>query len=83
MRPVRPLVLAACAVLALPSAPALAACVDDVKVIKEQFRNVRDVRKRDLMKREISAADTALKRNSESACKRAVANAQRIMKSRP
>lgn len=83
MRPARPLILAACAALALPSAPALAACVDDVKLIKEEFRNVRDVRKRDLLKREISAADTALKRKSEQACKRAVANAQRIMRSRP
>ena len=82
MHLVRPLILALGIVLVLPSGTAHAACEDDLKQIKEQFKTVRDVRKRDLLKREISAADTAIKRKSESSCKRAIANAQRIMRSR-
>jgi hypothetical protein len=69
--------------LVLPAGSAFAACTDDLKIVKEQFKNVRDTRKRDLLKREISAADSALKHKSETNCKRAVMNAQRIMKQKP
>jgi hypothetical protein len=64
-------------------APAWAACVDDLKPIKEEFNRTRDYRKRNLLKTQISAADGALKRKNESACKRAVTEAQKIMKQRP
>lgn len=71
------------AVLAMPGAGALAACVDELKPVKEEFNRVRDYRKRNLLKTQISAADGALKRKNETGCKRAVDQAKKILKQRP
>lgn len=69
--------------LGVPGAPALAACTDDLKQVKEDYNRLRDTRKRDLMKRQISKADQALKQKNESTCKRAVAEANKILRQRP
>ena len=71
------------AVTGWPVAPALAGCADDLKPVKEEFNKLRDYRKRNLLKTQISAADGALKRKNETGCKRAVAEAQKILKQRP
>ena len=83
MQSFRALFLGLAVALALPAGEAAAACTDDLKTVKEEFKKVRDARKKEMLRREISAADTALKRKNESGCKRSVANAQRIMKARP
>ena len=71
------------AALAMPGATAWAACVDELKPVKEEYNRVRDYRKKNLLKTQISAADGALKRKNETGCKRAVAEAQKILKQRP
>jgi len=69
--------------LALPGARAEAACRDDLKPVKEEFNRLNDVRKKDLVRKQISKADTALKQRNETVCNRAVADAKKIMKQRP
>lgn len=71
------------AATAWPDTPALAACADDLKPVKEEFNRVRDYRKRTLLKTQISAADGAIKRKNETGCKRALAEAKKILKQRP
>ncbi len=71
------------AAAATPGATALANCASELKPVKEEFNRVRDYRKRTLLKTQISAADGALKRKNETGCKRAVAEAQKILKQRP
>ena len=79
----RPFAVALCLAIALPAASASAACTNELEKVKEEAKKVRDARKRDLLRKEISAADTALKHKSETNCKRSVANAQRILKEKP
>ena len=62
---------------------ASAACREDLEQVKEQLANLRDVRKKDLVKREISAADTALKNHNEQSCALHVDNANKLLRARP
>ncbi|MGQ0675598.1 MAG: hypothetical protein ACT4N4_05860 [Rhodospirillales bacterium] len=70
------------AVLAAPG-PALAACRDDLVLVKVEANRVHDTRKKNLLRQHLSAADTALKRRNESGCNRAVAEVKKILKQRP
>jgi hypothetical protein len=83
MRLARGILVGLALALALPGAAALGACRDDLKPVKEEFNRLNDVRKKDLVRKQISKADTALKQRNETVCNRAVADAKKIMKQRP
>ena len=83
MRVIRVIAVGTVLALALPGASALAACRDDLKPLKEDYAKLHDVRKKDLVRKQISKADTALKSHNETQCNRAVIDAKKIMAQRP
>ena len=83
MRAVQAFAVGMILALALPGVAALAACRDDLKPVKEDFAKLHDVRKKDLVRKQISKADTALKQHNETVCRRAVADAKKILAQRP
>ena len=83
LRPIRGLALGLSLALALPAASALAACRDDLKPLKDDYAKLHDTRKKDLVRKQISKADTALKQHNETVCNRAVTDAKKILTQRP
>ena len=68
----KPIIAAAVLLAAFPAAPAVAACADDLKKVKEAVAQMPDTRKKSDAQLKIQEAETALAKKDEAGCKAAV-----------